>query len=339
MILFVPDPAASPMPDLYLDEQSLGEDRLLATTVDVDFQATTRGGRRMDAILRGKAASRATTRGLGQNLTEVGSQAGGIGGLGLALIGGLMQGTAGAMTPDADTRCWQTLPKCFHVHALRLGPGSHQVRGSHYVYFGKRNEFQRQFSLTDDTDMAVVIVPPAVHGLYFARSDATLTERDQEGLEQAATLLVPPPTGLDVIVRVGVGDDREKPEAIAPDPKRLARAVRQALLARGIPAALVTHDEVLKSRVSLAQKHPLALQCEFVEITKQGTRKSGSYDTKLAFSLVETGTGRTVLNQTVAAACTDIRNGPSTAFYRCVESAAAEFAASPDFARCRRAGP
>jgi len=187
--------------------------------------------------------------------------------------------------------------------------------------------------------MAVVIMPPSVRGLYFCRAESNLSERDREGLEQASTLLLPPPAGLDDIIRIGVSQQSEKPEAIAPDPKRMARSVRQALTARGVPSALVSHDEVIQSRAALAQKHPHALQCTLMEIAKQGTRKSGAYRTRLTFSLVETRSGRTLLEKTVEATCTDVSGGPSTAFYKCVQSATSEFAASPDFKQVGNARP
>lgn len=321
MVLFSEYSAPSQLPDLQLDGQSLNSDGALAVAVDVDFQATSRGGRRMDAILRGKAASRATTRGLGETLTQAGSNVGGIGGLGVALIGGIIQGTAGAMTAEADTRCWQTLPKSFQVYALQLPYGAHEVEGAHYVYFERRNTFQHKFSLVDQTDIAVIIVPPPVYGSYIGRTELRFSERDREGFGQPATILLPPATGLREVIRISVTDKNAKPEAIAPDPKRVMRSIQDAMRAANIVSSLVSHDETVQSRVSLAEKHRYALQCDLGEITREGTRKSGMYKTKLAFTLIETATGRVLLTQSTEGTCTDVSGGPSTAFYKCVTHA------------------
>ncbi len=332
MVIFVEDRTAAELPDVYLDGQPLDSKQRLATDVDVDFQAMTRGGRRMDAILRGKAASRATTRGVGQTLTQAGSNVGGIGGLGVALIGAAVQGTAGAMTPEADTRCWQTLPASFQIYALKLAPGSHEVNGAHYVYFQKKSEFRHSFALSGETDMAVVITPASPQGLYCSRAESKLSERDREGMGRASVLLVAPPTGVEDIIRVRMNQSDEKLEAIAPDPKRLMRSVRDGLTAGGFSAALVSHEEAVQSRTKLAQSHSCAVQCEFLAIQKEGTRKSGTYRTKLSFALVKAGSGQTLLNTTVEAV-TDAAGGPTTAFYKGVVDATRQFAGHPDLRR------
>jgi tetratricopeptide (TPR) repeat protein len=88
---------------------------------DLNWQATTRGGRPVDAILNGKAEWKSTTEGASTALTAAGyaatlqgavsnnsslQQAGEIG-MAVGLIGGLF---ASAMTPAADTRSWTNLP-------------------------------------------------------------------------------------------------------------------------------------------------------------------------------------------------------------------------------------
>jgi tetratricopeptide (TPR) repeat protein len=331
MILFQEHTASSQFPELSLDGQSMNPDGVLSSTVDVDFQATTRGGRRMDAILRGKAASRATTRGLGESLTQAGNNVGGVGGLGVALVGAIVQGTAGAMTPEADTRCWQSLPKYFQIYALKLPYGQHELRGAHYVYFEKKTEFRHEFSLVNETDMATVIVPPPLYGAYFCAGESKLSERDREGFGRTSTILLPPPTGLDDVVRIRVSGKDEKPEALAPDPKRMMRSIQEALKAHTYVSSLVWHEETIQSRAFLADNHRRALQCDVGEIVREGTRKSGMYRTTFTFSLIEAKTGKTLLSRSVEGTCTDVAAGPSTAFYKCVRQAADAFLNSPDF--------
>ncbi len=312
-------------PELYLDVQPLDSVRCLPVGVDLEFQAMTRGGRRMDAILRGKAASRATTRGVGHAITEVGSNVGGFVGLGVALVGGAVQGAAGSMTAEADTRCWQTLPREFHTYALRLAPGNHEVIGAHYLYFQKRETFQRRFTLTDEHDMATVVVPPPPYELYFRHDELRLSKRDRTGIEDASTLLIPPPTGLNEIIRVSVADGNTKQEAIAPDPKRFMRSIQKVLAEKGLACALVSHEEVIASRRELADQHKHALQCHFVEIVREGDKKAGSYRAKLTFALIDAKTGEVVASHTTEGVSADVSSGPSTALYSCIESATQAF--------------
>lgn len=330
MIVFDAYQSQCQSPDLSLDGQPL-QGSVSAAAVDVDFQAMTRGGRRMDAILKGKAVSRTTTRDVGQTLVDAGSNAG-VGGLGIMIVGGIMQATAGAMSAEADTRCWQTLPKCFDVYALKLPLGTHEVTGSHFLYFQKSGEFRRTLALEKDSDMAVVFAPPAAYGSYFRRTDMKLTERDRQAAG-TDVLVVPPPTDLDDVIRIDVLSPEEKPEAIAPDPRRLMRSIRETLNASNLVNTLVTHDEVMESRLSLAQKHRYALQCSFAGLAKEGTRKNGVYRTKLLFTLVETASGRVLLSRAVEGTSTNVTAGPSTAFYEGVKNATETFIRDSEFIR------
>ncbi len=318
-------------PDLNLNGHPLSPDAVLADAFDVDFQATTRGGRRMDAILKGKAVSRATTLQAGKTMMDVANNVPGFAGLGIALVAGVVQGTAGAMTPEADTRCWQTLPRQFQICALKLPSGHHRVTGSHYLYFQRLGGIDRTIVIESEQDTAVVIMPPPPYGLYFSREETRLSQRDREGFGASSTMLITPPTGLDDIVRVSVDSAGDKPEAIAPDSKRMMRSIQKALVAKKVTAALVSHSEVVQSRAQLADQHRLALQCGLVEMKREGTQKAGTYRTRLAFCVVETKTGEVLLNKTLEATCADLKNGPSAAFYACVEQATQDFAGSPDF--------
>lgn len=317
-------------PRLQLDADPLDAGRCLPAAVDLEFQATTRGGRRMDAILRGKAASRTTTRGVGQALTEAGGNVGGYVGLGVALVGGAVQGAAGSMTAEADTRCWQTLPKRYEIYAFTLPHGDHQISGAHYVYFQRMEEFRHEFALTDDRDIAVFVTPPPAHGLYFCPNELRLSKRDRTGLDNGSTVLIPPPTGLDHIIRVRTADGDAKPEAFAPDPKRIMRAIRKVLTTRQIPSALVSHAEVVQSRTQFADKHSRALQCHFIDLVRSGTRQATAYRAKLVFCLVDTKAGNILTSQTVEGTSAGASGGATTAFYTCLAGATEAFLQSPD---------
>ena len=101
---------------------------------NVNYQATTRGGRVMDHILANKAVFKSTT----DNIGNVGIIGGAvvashsrrnsdaqIVGLGMVAAGVLSKVIAAATTPNADTRTWDNLPGYISFVALDLPPGPH----------------------------------------------------------------------------------------------------------------------------------------------------------------------------------------------------------------------
>lgn len=106
------------LPDVQASDVTLSSPILAA---NLNYQAMTRGGRPVDAILNGKAEWKSNTEAASNALTEVGyaatlegaltnnqnlADAGEIG-MAVGLVGGLF---SMAMTPAADTRAWTTLP-------------------------------------------------------------------------------------------------------------------------------------------------------------------------------------------------------------------------------------
>ena len=98
---------------------------------DVNWQAETRGGRPVDAILNGKAQWKANTDAVSSTITTVGYAAALQGAYSnnnnLAQLGtiGMVAGLAGslfahAMTPAADTRSWASLPAAIAVETGEL---------------------------------------------------------------------------------------------------------------------------------------------------------------------------------------------------------------------------
>lgn len=104
---------------------------------DVNFQATTRGGRVMDHILANKAVFKATTDTLGDAAIVSGAILAGAGhrkhnaadevGLGLLLAGLASKLASAATTPAADTRTWDNLPQFITCATVSLAPGQHEV--------------------------------------------------------------------------------------------------------------------------------------------------------------------------------------------------------------------
>jgi hypothetical protein len=105
----------------------------VAPTDDVDFQATTRGGRVMDHILGNKAVFKSTTDMVG-NVAIIGGLATAVvsdnrnaqaAGLGIAAAGLISKLVSAATTPEADTRTWDNLPQFLSFAAFPLPPGQH----------------------------------------------------------------------------------------------------------------------------------------------------------------------------------------------------------------------
>ena len=105
----------------------------IAPTDDVDFQATTRGGRVMDHVLGHKAVFKSATDTVG-NVALIGglTTAAASGnrtaqevGLGIALAGLVSKVVSAATVPAADTRSWDNLPRYLSFAGVPLPPGRH----------------------------------------------------------------------------------------------------------------------------------------------------------------------------------------------------------------------
>jgi hypothetical protein len=105
----------------------------IAPTDDVNFQASTRGGRVMDHILANKAVFKSTTDTVG-NVALVGGlataaishdQTAQEVGLGIALAGLVSKVISAATVAAADTRSWDNLPRYLSFVSLPLPVGQH----------------------------------------------------------------------------------------------------------------------------------------------------------------------------------------------------------------------
>jgi hypothetical protein len=109
----------------------------VAPTDDVNFQATTRGGRVMDHVLANKAVFKSATDTAGNvaiasGAILAGSQqgrhnAGDEVGLGLMLAGLASKIISATTTPEADARTWDNLPQFISCATMVLLPGQHTV--------------------------------------------------------------------------------------------------------------------------------------------------------------------------------------------------------------------
>ncbi len=110
-------------------------DLAVAPCDDVNFQATTRGGRVMDHVLGKKAAFKSATDTAG-DVALIGGLATAAAsnnrttqsvGLGIALAGLISKGISAATTPEADIRTWDNLPQFISFAAVQLPPGENVV--------------------------------------------------------------------------------------------------------------------------------------------------------------------------------------------------------------------
>lgn len=133
-------------PFSFVSASCMGQEYLVQKGLaDINFQATTRGGREMDAVLQDKASVKSGMEASGNILIVVGlglvaSANGGsegdaimmcIGG-GCILVGGVFHVIGACINPDADIRYWKNLPGEFLIVPLVLPEGEHEITVNGY---------------------------------------------------------------------------------------------------------------------------------------------------------------------------------------------------------------
>jgi hypothetical protein len=287
----------------------------------------------MDAILNGKVAFRSTTVGVGDSILQAGNNVGGEAGLAIALIGAAVQGIGGAMTPEADTRCWKTLPCHFDVYALDLPPGRHAIGSQPRLYFDRGEAVTREFFLKTTNDVAVVFLPPGPVGLYSEQTqdDMKLAARDTFSEMETVQLAIPPLMGLERVMRFRDEKKVGRADAVAPDLKKAMRNVRRSLEAQGVTSRLVTHEDAISRPDELAQNAPMAIQIVVGDAQKDTSGRQPVYRLKASLSLVDTQTGSALFRQDVTGESQESKAGVVAAFYECLDGAVAQFVSSRDF--------
>jgi hypothetical protein len=134
LVQFRQRPAADRNAEVTVDGCALGNP---ACVDDVFYQAVTRGGRKIDGLLKGKAvfksvaqnvASTAFMTALAMSVSD-GCHNSDSAEAALIIAGvGLAAGAAAAMTrPEADTRHWEFLPNYLCLLPMDLDPGRHHI--------------------------------------------------------------------------------------------------------------------------------------------------------------------------------------------------------------------
>lgn len=141
---------------------------------DLNYQATTRGGRVMDHVLGNKAVFKQTTDTIGDValVGALGTAQYGRGrdadtaALGLAAVGLISKLASAATTPEADTRMWDSLPQYLSFGALRLAPGEHDATLTFLDSTGA--------VLGNRTQQFKIVVPEAATGIASRPSDVVV---------------------------------------------------------------------------------------------------------------------------------------------------------------------
>ena len=102
---------------------------------DLFYQASTRGGRVMDGMLKGKAEFKKTTADISSVLSTA-SQIYDPYGV-FAILSFATGAVSNATNPYADARHWSLLPAELQIISLRLNPGTHQLQINAYDATGK----------------------------------------------------------------------------------------------------------------------------------------------------------------------------------------------------------
>ena len=98
---------------------------------DLYYQASTRGGREMDAVLKGKAVFKdvALVAGVGTLLaaTQIDYHDHPEAALAVAVVGAGLIAASALTHPEADIRYWEFLPNELHLASGQVAPGAHRV--------------------------------------------------------------------------------------------------------------------------------------------------------------------------------------------------------------------
>jgi len=150
----------------------------VAPTDDLNFQATTRGGRVMDHVLANKAVFKATTSTIGDAALIGGLTTAAVSdsqmsqniGFGIALAGLVTKIISESATPEADTRSWDNLPQFLSFATASLNPGPHAVTVDFLDANGK--------AVPNLTKTLIVNVPADGDKVVFV-SDTSITPQTQ----------------------------------------------------------------------------------------------------------------------------------------------------------------
>ena len=307
-------------------------------TADINYQATTRGGRRMDALLEGQAVYRKSSVLAGKVIVEVGGAVPGILGLAVTLAGAAVQSIGGAINPEADTRSWQLLPAGFSIYALKLPEGEHEIIFRQRVYFEKRNERREKIILEGSKDIAVLFAPPPLTDAFMQLNNGMAPKRRKRNTakisDSSVPILVTPTLGLKRILKFPKISEKKKPKAFSPDPRKIGRKTEKKFTALKISAKTVDHSEIILNINKLISEFPFALQTELVGLHLTSRDRDEHYSAEFKFTLVDTRTGLSKVSRNFTGEYLKARKdkiSTTQVFYKCFDNALGKFISETEF--------
>jgi tetratricopeptide (TPR) repeat protein len=318
---------------IYCDGRPI--DGLVTNVADIDFQAMTRGGRRMDSILAGQASFKQTSLSVGGGLIEAGNNAAGVAGLGMALLGAAISGVASEISAEADTRCWNFLPGELAAIPLTVVPGTHIIEFDDYLYFERRQLRTQRVVVEDPSTLKVVFAPYPSTGLYTPQAvtaEASL-RRSRKG--RGTPVLLPPPLGIDFIEFFPTPDPQKYPRSLSPDPRRLMRMAEKTLRNHGLNGKALSHTQATNRNPEDIGDAPHALQTTLIDLAYAVDRKNETYTCTFNFKCIDVASGDVLLTENIAASQTKKRKDKfptcTDVFYACYEQALTEFVTADGF--------
>lgn len=132
---------------------------------DLNYQATTRGGRVMDHVLANKAVFKSTSSAIGDAALVSGAILAAdhdheTAGFALLAAGLFTKIVSASTTPQADTRCWESLPQFLALGQFKLKPGEHTANVNFLNSEGKidaRMSKQITFTVPEGRDAVIYV--------------------------------------------------------------------------------------------------------------------------------------------------------------------------------------
>jgi len=335
LIVFELENSDSQLPEIEINSEKLYSP--ITNIADINFQATTQGGRHMDAILNGKAVNRRTTVGAGKLLTEVGNNLGGSAGLAIVLAGAVVQGVGGSMTPEADTRSWQTLPQEYKIFALNLSKGTHQLSFYQYKYFELLNEIKHEVVIDDNNigKLTIFLAPPTPTNVYSQQAYRIKSKNDIEEKNSANNLvLISPPLGLQDMEKYYSKSVEGKAEFFSPNIKKILKKTTKKLEKAGLNPIIADHETILADRNKYNDIAQIAFQLELVDSLYEIIDKNEKYITEFRFSFIDVKSGKTLLAENISEESLKVKNSELTTtdiFYESLEKATNTFLSQANF--------
>ena len=179
--------------------------------------------------------------------------------------------------------------------------------------------------------LAAVLLPS---GDSASAADPLLGEGESTKEPKTVRVLVPPLLGLSRIGRFPPTTGRRDPIPYVADANVGAKRIASVLSQVGLSAEVVSHSDAT-SRNAAGKAARFAVQVQLLDVSTGGDRKTTTYAAEFRLSLVDVSSGKALAVRKIKGSCDvsvkDRGVGGSQAFYKCLETAASDFAGSDEF--------